>query len=53
MRILDGQGAVKSMNIPFRIFTSDNAAEAGVPASFDKGYGDTFKAEYARLWQVE
>jgi ribose transport system substrate-binding protein len=52
MRILDGNGAVKSMNIPFRIFTKENVAEAGVPASFDKGYGDTFKAEYAKLWKL-
>jgi ribose transport system substrate-binding protein len=53
MRILDGKGAVKSMNIPFRIFTGENAAEAGVPASFEKGYGDTFKSEYAKLWKLE
>lgn len=53
MRIIGGQGAVKSMNIPFRIFTKENAAEAGVPASFDKGYGDTFKSEYAKLWELE
>ena len=52
MRILDGQGAVKTMNIPFRLFTKENAAEAGEPASFDKGYGDTFKSEYARLWKL-
>ena len=52
MRILDGQGAVKTMNIPFRLFTKENAAEAGTPASFDKGYGDTFKSEYARLWKL-
>ena len=52
MRILAGKRAVKSMHIPFRVFTKENAAEAGVPASFDKGYGDTFKREYARLWKL-
>ncbi len=52
MRIINGKGAVKSMNIPFRLFTRENAAEAGVPASFDKGYGDTFKSEYAKLWML-
>lgn len=52
MRIIGGQGAVKSMHIPFRLFTKENAAEAGVPASFDEGYGDTFKSEYAKLWQL-
>jgi len=53
MRIIDGKGAVKSMNIPFRIFTKENVAEAGVPATFDKGYGDTFKGEYAKLWKLK
>ena len=52
MRILDGKGAVKSMHIPFRVFTRENAADAGVPASFDKGYGDTFKSEYGRHWKL-
>jgi len=52
MRILDGRGAVASMNIPFRLFTKDNAADAGVPATFDKGYGDTFKSKYRELWKL-
>jgi ribose transport system substrate-binding protein len=52
MRIIGGKGAVKSMNIPFRVFTKENAADAGVPATFDKGYGDTFKSEYAKLWRL-
>jgi len=49
MRLIGGMGLVKSMNIPYRLFTADNAAEAGVPASFSKGYG-TYKVEYAKLW---
>jgi len=53
MRIIGGKRAVKSMHIPFRLFTKENAAEAGVPARADKGYGDTFKSEYAKLWKLE
>jgi ribose transport system substrate-binding protein len=49
MRLIGGMGLVESMNIPFRLFTIDNAAEAGVPAEFSKGYGD-FRSAYAALW---
>ena len=49
MRLIGGLGLVPSMNIPFRLFTSANAAEAGVPAEFSKGYGD-FKDQYRTLW---
>ncbi len=52
MRVIAGQGAVKSMNVPFRVFTRQNVAEAGIPASFDKGYGDAFRAAYAKLWML-
>ena len=52
MRLIGGKGQVASMNIPFRLFTKDNAAEAGVPAEFSKGYGD-FIDQYLTLWQVK
>ena len=52
MRLIGGMGQVESMNIPFRMFTKDNAAEAGVPADFGKGYGD-FQTPYLKLWQVQ
>ena len=50
MRLIAGMGAVKNMHIPFRIFNKDNAEDAGIPATYGKGYGDTFKADYAKLW---
>ena len=50
MRLIAGMGAVKNMHIPFRIFNKDNADDAGIPATYGKGYGDTFKADYAKLW---
>jgi ribose transport system substrate-binding protein len=49
MRLIGDMGLVESMNIPFRLFTAENAAEAGVPAEFSKGYGD-FRSEYSTLW---
>lgn len=49
MRLIGGMGQVPSMNIPFRLFTSANAAEAGVPANFSEGYGD-YKDQYYKLW---
>ena len=50
MRLIGAMGAVKNMHIPFRIFNKDNAEDAGIPATYGKGYGDTFKADYAKLW---
>jgi len=44
-------GQVPSMNIPFRLFTQANAAEAGVPAEFSKGYGQ-FIPQYEKLWGI-
>jgi ribose transport system substrate-binding protein len=58
MRIIDGQdipvnGAVgEYLNNPFRMFTIDNAAEAGVPAEFSAGFGE-YQAEYKTLWGLE
>jgi ribose transport system substrate-binding protein len=58
MRILDGQdipqnGAVgEYLNNPFRMWTADNAADAGVPAEFSKGFGD-YQSEYKKLWGLQ
>ena len=58
MRIIDGQdiptnGAVGAyLNNPFRMFTVDNAAEAGVPAQFSKGFGE-YQNEYKKLWGLQ
>ncbi len=52
MRILAGQRAVKSLALPYRIFTRENAAEAGVPADYDKGFGDDYKGKFLKVWQV-
>jgi len=46
-------GAVgQYLNNPFRMFTKDNAAEAGVPAQFSKGFG-TYQSQYLKLWGLK
>jgi len=52
MRIIGGMEVPKDMKIPYRLFTKDNAAEAGIPASFSEGYGD-FKPGYQQLWGLQ
>lgn len=39
-----------ALNVPFYIFDKANVAEAGTPAQFDTGYGDTYKAGFRTLW---
>ena len=58
MRILAGQDIPKNgavgeyLNNPFRMFTKDNAAEAGVPAQFSKGFGE-YQSQYKKLWGLQ
>ncbi len=39
--------------VPFFIFDADNAETAGVPAEFDKGYGDEYITGYDTLWGLK
>jgi ribose transport system substrate-binding protein len=58
MRILAGQNIPKNgavgqyLNNPFRMFTKDNAAEAGVPAKFSEGFG-SYQPAYLKLWGLK
>ena len=58
MRILAGQDIPKNgavgqyLNNPFRMFTKDNAAEAGIPAKFSEGFG-SYQPEYLKLWGLK
>jgi ribose transport system substrate-binding protein len=40
------------LNNPFRLFTIANVKEAGVPASFLKGYG-SYIPQYKKLWGIK
>ncbi|WP_431300202.1 sugar ABC transporter substrate-binding protein [Tabrizicola sp. BL-A-41-H6] len=53
MRKLCGMETKNELYVPFYIFDKDNAASAGTPAEFDKGYGDSYIAGYNKLWGLE
>jgi ribose transport system substrate-binding protein len=53
MRILCGLEPVKDPKIPFYIFDSSNAANAGKPPQLSVGYGDAYLAGYVRQWKLE
>jgi ribose transport system substrate-binding protein len=39
--------------IPFHIFSAANILSAGIPAQYSKGYGDAYKADFAKLWMMQ
>jgi ribose transport system substrate-binding protein len=53
MRLLCGQDKVDTLNTPAYIFTDENVASAGVPATYNDGYGDSHIAGFKALWGVE
>jgi ribose transport system substrate-binding protein len=42
-----------ALNVPFYIFDKSNVKEAGTPAKFDTGYGDAYKAGFAKTWMLD
>jgi ribose transport system substrate-binding protein len=52
MRMLCGMPAVDNLNTPLYLFTKENAATAGVPATYDDGYGNSHVAGFRKLWGV-
>lgn len=53
MRALCGLPPVQNLNSPLYIFDAENAATAGVPATFNDGYGDSHIAGFKALWGIE
>ena len=53
MRIVCGLPQVHDPKIPFYIFDSKNAGDAGRPPQLSAGYGDAYVAGYAKLWQLK
>lgn len=53
MRLLCGLDPVTKLNTPAFIFTDDNVATAGNPATFNDGYGDVHRAGFKALWGLE
>jgi ribose transport system substrate-binding protein len=53
MRKMCGLEAKNELYIPFFIFDKNNAKTAGIPAAYDKGYGDDYVLGYKRLWGLD
>lgn len=53
MRELCGLETYDTLGVPLFIFDKDNAETAGVPAEFDRGYGDDYVDGYAKLWGLK
>ncbi len=53
MRKMCGLPTYTTLYVPFYIFDSSNAASAGTPAGYDKGYGDQHVAGYDKLWELK
>jgi ribose transport system substrate-binding protein len=50
MRLLCGLEPVETLNTPAYIFTDENVESAGVPATFNDGYGDVHIDGFRQLW---
>ncbi|MEM6460281.1 MAG: sugar ABC transporter substrate-binding protein [Pseudomonadota bacterium] len=53
MRLLCGLDPVTTLNTPAFIFTDENVATAGNPATFNDGYGDVHTEGFSKLWGLE
>jgi ribose transport system substrate-binding protein len=53
MRALCGLPPVRQLNTPAFIFTDANVETAGVPATYNDGYGDVHIAGFKALWGIE
>jgi ribose transport system substrate-binding protein len=53
MRDMCGLKTYTTMYVPFYIFDSSNAKNAGTPADYDRGYGDQHVAGYDKLWMLK
>lgn len=53
MRLLCGLEPVTVLNTPAYIFTDENVETAGIPATFNDGYGDVHIEGFKALWGVE
>lgn len=53
LRDLCGLKTPTALNVPFYIFDKSDAAEAGKPAAYDKGYGDAYISGFHKLWELK
>jgi len=50
LRILSGVAPVTNELTPLRVYTKANVAAAGIPPTFDGGFGDSYISGYSTLW---
>jgi ribose transport system substrate-binding protein len=50
LRLLTGKEPVADEQTPLRVFDAANVAEAGEPPTYAKGYGDSYRDAYMKLW---
>ena len=53
MRRFAGLPDDKELYVPLYIFDKSNAASAGIPATYDQGYGNEHVAGYEKLWELK
>ena len=53
LRDLCGLKSPTALNVPFYIIDKTNVADAGTPASYDKGYGDAYVTGFRKLWKLD
>jgi ribose transport system substrate-binding protein len=53
MRDACGLKSPAALNVPFYIIDKHNVADAGHPASYDKGYGDAYVSGFRKLWKLD
>jgi ribose transport system substrate-binding protein len=53
LRDLCGLKSPAALNVPFYIIDKTNVADAGTPASYDKGYGDAYITGFRKLWKLD
>ena len=53
MRLLCGKPGVSKLNTPAYIFTKENVASAGKPATFNDGYGNAQIDGFRKLWGLQ
>ena len=50
MRVMTGAPTIKNLQTPVRVIDRTNAAQAGKPPAWNKGYGNAYVKGYQKLW---
>lgn len=53
MRVLLKKPLIKNYSAGLRVFTKENVKDAGVPAKYGQGYGDSAVRGYEKLWGLK